>query len=249
LERVADVSLIEGILKGLDDPCVRVRFSLVGAVGRAAGDGQSLPADLRKRLLARLEGLLRRDSDPGVRSRAATVMGEFAAPALLDTLWRSVQAGAEGRVQVKAWDAFVEIIARSGSLPLLQQWDKTLAEAKQAGRRLQLLAAVVARWRQRPDTREAGDQAQGMLVRLYLDQSKWAAAAPLVRELLARGEEESESAERLGWLLSVGELALKEGNRPEALRAAQEGLTPARRVNAKLADSFAKLATAAEAKE
>src|SRR5262249_12225728 len=60
LERVADAGALDGLLKGLDDPSVTVRFSLVGALGRAAGDGQALPPEQRKRLLARLELLLRK---------------------------------------------------------------------------------------------------------------------------------------------------------------------------------------------
>jgi HEAT repeat protein len=248
LERVADGTAVDGLLKGLDDPSVTVRFSVVGALGRAAGDGQALPEGQRKRLLAKLEGLLRRDADPGVRSRAATVLGECAAPALLETLWRSVQAGAEGRVQEKAWDAFIEIIARSGSVSLLRQWDRTLAEAKQQVRRLNLLARVSARWQQRPDTREAAARAQEALIRAELDCGKWSAAAPLVRELLGRPAEDAELARRLSWLLEVGEQALKEGNRAEALRVAQEAQPHLRRAG-KLAEAFERLEKQACQKE
>jgi HEAT repeat protein len=239
LERVADAAVLDGILRGLDDPSVPVRFSLVGALGRAAGDGHSLPEEQRKRLLARLEMLLGRDSDPGVRSRAATVLGECAAPAILETLWRAVQSGPEGRVQEKAWDAFVEIIARSGNLALLQQWNTTLGEARQGPRRLLLLSAVATRWVNRTDTRPTGLKAQEMLVETQLEMGKWSAAVPLVRELLTRAED-ANLATRLGWLLTIGEQALKEGNRAEALRMVQEA-QPYLRKAEKLAPDFERL--------
>src|SRR5204863_2809150 len=37
LERVADAGILAGLLQALDDPAVNVRFSLVGALGHAAG--------------------------------------------------------------------------------------------------------------------------------------------------------------------------------------------------------------------
>ena len=161
LERMADATLIDGLLKGLDDPSVTVRFSLVGALGRAAGSndparsengiaGQTLSPEQRKRLLARLEHLLKHDADAGVRSRAATVIGEHAGPSHLVALWGMVQAGAEGRVQEKAWDAFVEIIARSGDVKLLEKWSATLGEVRQGPRRVLLLARIYARWDRAP---------------------------------------------------------------------------------------------------
>jgi HEAT repeat protein len=247
LERVADISVLEGLLRGLDDTNVPVRFSLVGALGRVAGDGQALSEEQRKRLLARLELLLRRDVDPGVRSRAATVLGECAAPAILETLWRAVQTGPEGRVQEKAWDAFVEIIARSGSLTLVQQWNNTLTEGRQGARRLQLLVAVSTRWVGRMDTRIAGVKVQELLIQAHLEMGKWSAAAPLVRELLARAED-AEVAPRLGWLLTIGEQALKDGNRHEALRMVQDAQPHLRRAE-KLAPDFERLEKLASGKE
>ncbi len=249
LERVADAGVLDGLLRGLDDPSVTVRFSLVGALGRAAGDGQSLTPEKRKRLLARLEGLFARDADPGVRSRAATVLGECAAPALLETLWRAVQSGTEARVQEKAWGAFVEIIVRSGSLPLLLRWDRTLAEARQGARRAQLLAQVAARWQMRAETREAATGAFEALVQAQLDAGKWSAAGPLVRDLLGRpGAEEVDRDRRLRWLLRVGELALKDGNRAEALRATQDAQPHLPRTGA-LTEGFARLEKHASGKE
>jgi HEAT repeat protein len=240
LERVADPGVLAGLLRGLDDPSVAVRFSLVGALGRVAGNGQALSPEQRQRLLTRLEGLLTGDADPGVRSRAATVLGECAAPALLETLWRTVLGATEARVREKAWGAFVEIITRSGNLALLRQWDRALAEARQGPRRLQLLAQVSSHWQQRPETHEAAAGAQEALLEAQLDLGKWSAAAPLARELLARPADAAERERRLRWVLRAGELALRDGNRAEALRAAQEA-RPYLPGSGALADAFGRL--------
>jgi HEAT repeat protein len=222
LERVADANLLDALLGALDDPSATVRFSLVGALTHAAGDGGGLTGPQRQRLLARLEALLERDADPGVRSRAATVLGGCGAAANLPALWKGVLAAEDARVQEKAWAAFVEVIARAGSLPLLQEWDRTLTGARQGPRRLQLLAEVAGRWQKRPDLKEAAARAQEALVQAQLDLGKWSAAGLVVRELLARPGAEAERERRLRWLLTVGEQALQEGNRAEALRAARD---------------------------
>lgn len=223
LERTADAALIDGLLKGLDDPNVTVRFALVGAVGRAASNAQALTAEQRKRLLARLEALLAKDADQGVRSRAATVLGEVGGASSLEALWAAVQAGGEGRVQEKAWDAFVEVIVRSVSVQMLAQWDRKLAEAKQQARRTQLLARTYAKWDQQPATREAAGRALEALAEAQLDQGKWSAAAPLIQSLLSRGEGgDAARARHSKAMVAIVELALKEGNKAEAARLLQE---------------------------
>ncbi|HZY84078.1 MAG TPA: HEAT repeat domain-containing protein, partial [Gemmataceae bacterium] len=55
LERVADANLLDALLGALDDPSATVRFSLVGALAHAAGDGSALGAPQRERLVAKLE--------------------------------------------------------------------------------------------------------------------------------------------------------------------------------------------------
>jgi HEAT repeat protein len=222
LERGAGAAILDALLKALDDPSTTVRFSLVGALGRAADDREPLTAEQRQRLWARLEDVLLHDADPGVRSRAATVLGECAPPALLGSLWKCVLAGEDVRVQEKAWAAFVEVLDRAASPELLHEWEKNLLAAQRPVRRLQLLAALVPRWQKRPETRAAALPVQETLVKAQLERGKWAAAFPQVRELLARPGTEAEVAQRLRWLLSVGEQALQDGNRAEARRAAQE---------------------------
>src|SRR5206468_5209242 len=51
LERVADATVVDGLLETLDDPAVAVRFSLVGALGHAAADDRSLKDAQRAKLL------------------------------------------------------------------------------------------------------------------------------------------------------------------------------------------------------
>ena len=74
----------------------------------------------------------------------------------------------------------------------------------------------------------------------HLDLGKWSAAFPLVRDLLSRPGAEAETTQRLRWLLTVGEQAMQEGNRAEALRAVQEA-QPYLPHTGPLADEFDKL--------
>jgi HEAT repeat protein len=222
LERIADPTSLDGLIEALDDPAVAVRFSLVGALGHAAGDGRGLSEAQRLRLLARLDGILARDPDPGIRSRAATVLGECGPPAMLTSLWRRVAAGEDSRVQEKAWAAILEIVCRNGNLALLQDADRILVETKQAARRLQLLSEAYSRWQKKEELRADVLVVREILVQAQLDQGKWAAAFPLVHEMLSNSTGEIDLDKRLRWLLTIGEQALREGNRPEALRAVRE---------------------------
>lgn len=240
LERVAEPAVLPGLFDALDDSCATVRFNLVGALAHAAGDGARLSEEQRKRLLARLETLVQRDSDSGVRSRAATVLGEYGSPAQLALLWRCVLAGEDARVQEKAWLAFLDILARSGQLRLLREWDRTLTAAHQGPRRLQMLGEIVTRWQRQPERKDSIVPAQEILVQAQLELGKWSAAAPLLRDLLARQADEAELNRRLGWLLTAGEQALHEGNRAEAQRAV-ETAQPFLPSTGKLADAFEKL--------
>jgi HEAT repeat protein len=248
LERVADATVLDRLVDALDDSSAAVRFSVVGAVGRAVGDGSAVPEAKRKLLLTKLEGLLLRDPDPAVRGRVATVLGECASSAQMTALWRCVTGGEDGRVQEKAWTAFVEVLARSGNLALLQEWDHTLGAAKQGARRLQLLGEMANRWQKGPDRKAVGGPAQELLVQGQLDQGKWAEAFPRVRDLLARAGTDAEVVQRLRWLLTIGEQALRDGNRGEALHAVQDAQPYLPRAGT-LGAAFEKLEKNASAKE
>jgi HEAT repeat protein len=245
LERVADASVLEGLLGALSDPSAAVRFGLVGALSRAARDGQDLTPEQHQRVLKKLEELLQHDLDAGVRSRAATALGELAPPTLLRTLWECVVSGEDGRVQEKAWAAFIEVLARSAYLPLLREWDKNLTARRQGPRRLQMLAEVAGRWQRRVDCKVAALSAQEMLIEAYLELGKWGSAAPVVRDLLARQDDETEIERRMRWMLAVGEQALHEGNHGEALRAVKAARPYLPRTGP-LAESFDKLEKAAQ---
>jgi HEAT repeat protein len=222
LERVAEPAAFDGLVAALGDPSAKVRFSLVGALGHAAGDGRRLSASQRELLVSRVETLMVRDTDPGVRSRAATVLGECALPSILPSLWRRVEAAEDGRVQEKAWAAMIDMLARTADFQLVQDWDRKLAAANQPTRRLQLLTELHARWHKRDDTRALETAVEEVLVPLQLEQGKWSTAFPLVRDLLAQPGGGPDIDRRLRWLLTVGESALREGNRGEAQRAVQD---------------------------
>jgi HEAT repeat protein len=240
LERSADAAVLHDIIAGLDDASATVRFSLVGALAHAGREGGGLSDEQQKQVLDKIEAVLQHDADPGVRSRAATALGECGGQAQLEALWRSVTAGEDGRVQEKAWQAFVEIAARSNRLPLVQEWDATMASAKQGARRVQLLSEILARWQKKPEMKTAVVPVEQLLVQAQLDAGKWSAAFPLVSDLLSRPGSEAETAQRLRWLQTVAEQALQEGDRADALRAIQEA-QPYLPHDGPLVDAFEKL--------
>ncbi len=226
LEHVADAGIFDSLLGGLDDPVVSVRFGLLGALAHAAGDGKALSEAQNERLRARLEAALLHDVDPGVRSRAATALGEVGGPASLPVLWKRVLAGEDARVQDKAWAALVEIVARAARAPLMQDWDRTLTETQQGSRRLQLLAELHSRWAKKDETRPLADAAREALVAAQLDQGKWAAALPHLHELLTRPGSDADLDRRLRWLLTAGQQALKDGHRADALQVVRDAQAP-----------------------
>jgi HEAT repeat protein len=240
LERVAEPAVLPALFDALDDSSATVRFNLVGALAHATTESAHLSEEQRKRLLPRLEALLQRDSDPGVRCRAATMLGECGSPVQLALLWRCVLAGEDARVQEKAWSAFLDILARSGQLPLLREWDRTLTAAHQGPRRLQMLREIVTRWQRQPERKDSIMPVQEILVQAQIELGKWSATFPLLRDLITRHADEAELNRRLGWLLAAGEQALHEGNRAEAQRAV-ETAQPFLPRTGKLTDGFEQL--------
>jgi HEAT repeat protein len=216
LELVAEPSILNELSAALEDPVASVRFNLVGAMGRVG----SLPQlnDSQKRgLLRRLEAVLVRDGDPGVRSRAATIIGDFGTATEIPILWQRVNATEDSRVQLKAWTAMIDILSRSADLALVLQWDQTLAEQNQQDRRLEMLLEIRQRWSRlnpRPDV----DGVSGALVQVYLVQRRWNLALPLARDLSKRAPTDLELQKRLRWLLVAGNQAVDEQKPQEAFQ-------------------------------
>jgi HEAT repeat protein len=244
LERVADSTVLDGLLKALEDPVVTIRFSLIGALGHALDNGPALTEAQRGRLVSRLVQLLQKDTDPGVRSRAATVLGECGTAGTLSTLWHCVLGPEDQRVQEKAWAAMMQIVARNDDMDLLRQWDRTLANAGTPSRRLQFLTEICASWKKNPGGAKSLAPATELLILANLDQGKWAAALPLIREQLSAPGSEREGDKRLNWFLIAGRLAWRDGNKSETLRIcldAQPFLTGRK----SLAEEFERLRQAA----
>jgi HEAT repeat protein len=222
LERVADVTLVDGLLETLDDSSATVRFSVVGALGHAAADPRGLDEPKRVRLTARLEALLLRDADPGVRGRAASVLGECGTATNLPVLWQRVTATEDSRVQERSWAAIVEIVSRAANPELVRDWDRLLTDSKQTARRTQLLSEVFERWQKKDDTRKRTAAIVDLLAQAYLDQEKFALAYPLLRDSLTSSLSDSVIEKRLSLVLTCAELSLKDGDKAQTLRIIQE---------------------------
>src|SRR5262249_32076660 len=103
LEQMSNPAVLTILCDVLAEPTTtdNVRFSLVGALGKIGKEGN--PADRQKvDLLKRLQTMLVRDNDPGVRSRAATVLGDLGSSADLALLWQRVTTNEDNRVQLKS---------------------------------------------------------------------------------------------------------------------------------------------------
>ncbi len=217
LERVAAPVVLADLKTGLDDPAASVRFSLVAALGRT-GAAATLSDQQRIEILRRLEAVLIQDTDPGVRSRAATVLGDLGTPAELPLLWRRVTATEDNRVQLKAWNAMLDILSRSFNPTLVNEWDRTLAEQKQLARRLEMLVEIRARWLKQESAKPYLDELTALLVQAALAQKKWNQALPLALDLAKRASSDAELKKRLRWLLVAGNQALDEQNSQEVIQ-------------------------------
>jgi hypothetical protein len=116
------------------------------------------------------------------------------------------------------------VLGRTADLKLVETWEGELTKLKQTTRRVQMWTRVYTRWEQRADQREIATRALEGLVEAQIDDGKWQAAAPLGQTLLARSAEAGEAARTrcLKLLLQVTQMALKDGNKSEALRITQE---------------------------
>lgn len=217
LEQVASLAVLEPLYLSLEDPSAQVRFSLIGALGRVAARERLADAH-RANLLKRLAQALTQDSDPGVRSRAATVIGDLGSPADLPTLWQCMRTKEDNRVQLKAWAGMIEILVRAQSMPLAAQWEQQLTELGDSGRRTQLFQELRDRWLKHEGAAGLVEPATAGLVRALLAERKWQLAVPHAIELARKAQSESDKRERLRWLLVVGAQALDDKKPQEVLR-------------------------------
>ncbi len=216
LESVARPDILADLQGGLDDPLPSVRFCLVGAMGKA-GATATAAATQKADIVKRLEAVVLRDGDPGVRSRAATVIGELGTPDHLAFLWQRVTTTEDNRVQLKAWAAMIDILARSRDWPLVRQWDLVLTEKSETTRRIELLTEVRARWL-RLEQKPQVDEVTGALVQALLAQRKWPVALPLTRDLARRAKSDDDLKQRLHWLLIAGNQAVADDKPHDALQ-------------------------------
>lgn len=221
LEQVADPASLSALTTALDDPVPGVRFHVVGALARL-GQSEALEAPRKQELIRRLEQVLVRDGDPGVRSRAATVLGDLGAAPQLPLLWQRVTATEDSRVQVKAWGAFMDILSRSGSWTLVSQWDQTLSAQQEHARRAELLSEIRTRWQKNESTRQHVDAVTAALIQALLVQKKWNQASPFIVDLARKASNDSDLQRRLRWLVIAASHAVDDGKPQEALRLIRE---------------------------
>jgi HEAT repeat protein len=214
LEQVSNPAILPNLHQGLYDPVAAVRFSLVGALGKVALAGNLKEAEVAG-IVKRLTEVLLRDSDPGVRSRAAMVMGDHGTPGDLPVLLERVRATEDNRVQVKAWAAFVEILSRTQSWNQVLHWDQQLA-AKDPVRRVELLTELRSRWSKLDAVKTHADPLTGLLIEALLQQRKWQTALPLALEMARKDSSEAELLKRLRWLLVASQMALDD-KKPQAV--------------------------------
>jgi HEAT repeat protein len=217
LEQAANSPVLPALYAALDDAAAGVRFSLVGAIGKVGGRGQ-LGEEQYAEALKRLEKVFVADSDPGVRSRAATVIGDLGGPNELTVLWQRVRVTEDNRVQLKAWRAMIDILARSGSLPLVNQWDTALTEMKENGRRIELFTELRDRWARQDATKPSVDALTLALIKAQLAERKWQPALPLALDLAKRAATDMERRDRLHLLLVAGRQALDDKKPAEVVK-------------------------------
>lgn len=239
LEQVAGQAELAQLLSRMTDPSAAVRFNLVGALGRIGTRANTEPAGYAE-IIKRLERVLTQDIDPGVRSKAATVLGQIGGANELTVLWLRVRTSEDFRVQDRAWRAMLEIWFRNRDLALMQYWDHYLAEQKENARRIEMLTETRTRWLRDDRAQTQLDGVTSLLVRALLGDRKWPTAVPLITDLLKRPMTDTERRDRLQWLLVAGRQALDDQKPQEVLKMLKD--TDALLINTKeLAAEFSEL--------
>jgi HEAT repeat protein len=221
LEGIASCQVYDAVLAALDDSTAEARLYLVGCLARI-GEYSGFPQPMQAQLIARLQKIMQQDGDAGVRSKAAAGLGKVGGPGELSPLWRRALGSEDARVQDNAWKAWLEIIDRQQSWPLLMQWERSLAEQGQGMRRLQLLSEMRERWSKRAEMQPHTDQISLALIDAALSQRKWEQAVPVCLELIRTAAQEQVREERLRLLLLACQQAAQEGKGAAVLPAIKE---------------------------
>ena len=217
LERIADASAFEEILRAIDDTEPEIRLYLLGALSRAANSHKNMKEADLLRLQSRLEIMFLRDGDAGVRSRAASLLGDFGNPNHLNNLYKAAVTEGDPRIQEKSWGAFLEIIVRTSSLKMIQDWSLVL-QKENPQRQLAFLVEVLNRFQSKPaQGRMDLAPVREWMIECALQNQKWLPAWSAWRELPPTVEP-MEMDRRLQWLLAAAELALKENSINDALQ-------------------------------
>ncbi|HMP60153.1 MAG TPA: HEAT repeat domain-containing protein, partial [Gemmatales bacterium] len=248
IEQNPSRQVLPAIFNGLDDPVANVRFSLVAALGKL-GQRDKLEDSERQELLRRLERVLVLDTDPGVRSRAATVLGDLGDAGQLPLLWQRTRATEDNRVQLKAWQGLIDILARLRNPALVVQWEQLLAEQGEPAQRIELFTELRDRWSKLEASQPLADIAAASLVRALLADRKWSPALPIIQDLTRRADSDGVRLERLRWMLVACTQALDDKQPQEVLKAlklVEEMLPQAKELAAEFAELRRKALEAAK---
>ena len=217
LERIADIAVLEELLAGLEDLDVGVRLGILGAVSRAVNQAKAIKEDDRLRLQSRMEIILLKDPDAGVRARSATLLGEFGTVSHLATLWKAAVTEGDPRIQEKSWQAFLEILSKSKNLKLINEWN-VIVRKDAPLRRVNFLVELLGKMQ--PATMNPKIElapVRELLVQCGIENQKWLPAWSALREL-PQALEPEEIEKRLSLLFQIAEIALKEQAAPDVLQ-------------------------------
>ena len=217
LERIADIAVLEELLAGLEDLDVGVRLGILGAVSRAVNQAKAIKEDDKLRLQSRMEIILLKDPDAGVRARSATLLGEFGTVSHLATLWKAAVVEGDPRIQEKSWQAFLEILSKSKNLKLINEWN-VIVRKDAPLRRVNFLVELLGKMQ--PATMNPKIElapVRELLVQCGIENQKWLPAWSALREL-PQALEPEEIEKRLSLLFQIAEIALKEQAAPDVLQ-------------------------------
>jgi HEAT repeat protein len=217
LERIADITVLEELMAGLEDADVGVRLGILGAVSRAVNQAKTIKEDDKLRLQSRMEVILLKDPDAGVRARSATLLGDFGTVNYLVTLWKAAITEGDPRIQEKSWQAFLEVLSKSKDLKLINEWNNIVRKEAPL-RRVNFLVELLGKMQ--PATMNPKIElapVRELLVQCGIENQKWLPAWSALREL-PQALEPEEIEKRLSLLFQIAEIALKEQAAPDVLQ-------------------------------